>query len=189
MDVRMSAAELALFKSFLGCSQRYLEFGAGGSTCLAASMGKAIISIDSSDEWLANVRAQCALLPGSSQPKLIKVDIGPTGDWGAPIDPMTRDKWPSYYNSVWNEPDSTECDLYLIDGRFRVACFMSTVLSCKPSTIVLVHDFSSRPHYHVIKEVSREVARCEDLSAFQISGDFDRERALSILDTYAYQLH
>ncbi len=189
MKVHMSRAELDLFKSFLTCSERYMEFGAGGSTCLAASMGKRVISTDSSDEWLANVAAECSLLTGAPKPRLIKADIGPTGDWGAPADPATRDKWPSYYTTAWAEPGAAECDLFLIDGRFRVACFMSVILHCPPSAIILVHDFFSRPHYHVVKEVSREIARSEELSAFRASENVDRTRAQAILNAHSYNLH
>jgi hypothetical protein len=188
MDVHMSAAELNLFKSFLACSRRYMEFGTGGSTCLAAAMGKeTIISIDSSDEWLAKVHAECSLMPNLPPPRLINVDIGPTGEWGVPIDPSTRERWPSYYQAVWTaEPESAECDLFLIDGRFRVACFMSVVLRCGPTAIILIHDFFSRPHYHVVKEVCGEIARAEELSAFQVPANIDKERARTILDAHAY---
>jgi hypothetical protein len=182
----MSPAELTLFSSFLTCSSQYMEFGAGGSTCLASSMGNPSISIDSSDEWLTKVAAECALNPNAPQPRLVKADIGPTGDWGWPVDGATRDKWPSYYTTAWAEPDSAKCDLFLIDGRFRVACFMSVILHCRPSAIILIHDFFSRPAYHVVKEICEEVARAEELSAFQAPANVDRGRAQAILDAHAY---
>lgn len=187
MNVHMSPAELSLFKSFLACSDRYLEFGSGGSTCLAAAMGKqTIISVDSSDEWLAKVAAECRKFTDVPAPRLVKVDVGPVGDWGRPLDPSTRDRWPTYYSSVWSDPDSAECDLYLVDGRFRVASFMSIVLRCRPATIIVVHDFASRSGYHVVKEICREVARAEDLSVFQVPTTADTDRARAILDSYAY---
>lgn len=183
----MSAPELALFKSFLACSRRYLEFGAGGSTCLAVSMGKeTIISIDSSEDWLTKVATECALMADLPQPRLIRADIGPTGDWGMPIDPATRDRWPSYYRTVWADPESSGCDLYLIDGRFRVASFMSVVLRCQPSSIILIHDFFSRSPYHVVREVCREIARAEELSAFQIPANIAKADVQAILDAHAY---
>lgn len=187
MNVHMSPAELGLFKSFLACADRYLEFGSGGSTCLAASLAKkAIISVDSSDEWLAKVAAECSSFADAPAPRLVKVDIGPVGDWGKPTDPATRDRWPSYYSNVWSEPESADCDLYLVDGRFRVASFMSVVLRCRPTAIIIVHDFASRSGYHVVKEVCREVARAEDLSVFQIPTAVDTAHARAILEKYAY---
>ena len=125
-------------------------------------------------------------MPEAPRPRLIKVDIGPVGDWGMPIDPSTRDQWPSYYKTVWAEQESSECDLYLIDGRFRVASFMSAVLHCAPSAVLLIHDYFSRPHYHVVKEICREIARTADLSAFQVPVKIDKARAQAILDAHAY---
>jgi hypothetical protein len=82
---RMSDDECRLFKSILTCSMRYLEFGCGGSTYVAASLvQKAIISIDSSSEWLDKVRQVCELRDGLIRPTLVHVDIGPTIEWGQP---------------------------------------------------------------------------------------------------------
>lgn len=187
MDVRMSSAELGLFKSFLACSERYMEFGSGGSTTLAAAMGKkTIISVDSSDAWLTKVADECAQFVDVPPPRLVKADIGPVGEWGLPADPATRDRWPSYYSDVWSDPESAECDLYLVDGRFRVASFMSVVLHCRSPAIIIVHDFASRPGYHVVKEICREIARSEDLSVFQIPVAADTARARAIMEDYAY---
>lgn len=184
----MSAAEAMLFKSFLTCAERYLEFGAGGSTCLAVSMAKTVISVDSSDEWLATVTEECRAMTNIAPPKLIKVDVGPTGDWGVPLDPNTRVRWPSYYTNVWAEPGSADSDLFLIDGRFRVACFIATALRCRLPAIIMMHDFSSRPQYHIVGQICREIARAEDMSAFAIKPDMDRDRARSILAEYAYEV-
>jgi hypothetical protein len=163
-----------------------MEFGAGGSTYLATSLGKAVISVDSSEEWLKKVAAECARVPNQPQPRLFKADIGPTGEWGMPIDSGARNKWPIYYQGVWTGPGSVECDLHLIDGRFRVACFMSVVLRGNANGLILFHDFFSRPHYHIVREVCREIARAGDLSAFQIPAKPDRERAEQILRDRAY---
>ena len=56
MTPRMSAAELGLLASFLRCAQHYYEFGAGGSTCLAASLvAQSVTAVDSSQAWLDEV--------------------------------------------------------------------------------------------------------------------------------------
>jgi hypothetical protein len=161
MTPRMSNAELSLFKSFLRCSTGYVEFGSGGSTCLASEMAKgAITSVDSSKDWQNKVREICPA-------DLVYVDIGPVGEWGYPTDPTTEPSWPAYYETIWDRcPVSFDADLYLVDGRFRVACVMSILLHCRPDAVIMVHDFASRKHYHPIREVAREIAVAEDLSVF-----------------------
>jgi hypothetical protein len=89
MQPRMSQSELALFLSFVRKSERYLEFGTGGSTFVATSHPKTwIISIDSSQPWLAEVSSACS--GNTTKPELIFKDIGSTSDWGYPIDLTTK---------------------------------------------------------------------------------------------------
>ncbi len=188
MNVRMTDAEAALFRSFLECSRTYVEFGAGGSTCLAAATQKdAIISVDSSDEWLEKVRSECASRPNAASMHLVKVDIGPTGDWGVPLDAFTRDRWPDYYTTLWANPVSRSADTVLVDGRFRVACFMATLMNCHPGTTVIIHDYASRPHYHVVREVAHEIARAGDLSVFRFSEKTQMPRVREIMEAHAFE--
>jgi len=165
MQARMSNKELALYMSFLKHSERYIEFGTGGSTVVASEHVKSwIISVDSSQGWLDKVLGACA--GKKTIPEMKFIDIGKTGEWGMPIEPSRIQSWPSYHSSIWNSRTS-EADLYLVDGRFRVACFAQIVLHCRPDAIIGFHDFTSRPHYHRVKEIAREVASAEDMSLFQ----------------------
>jgi hypothetical protein len=162
---RMSAEEAALFLSFIKNSRDYVEFGTGGSTVLASKHVKnSILSVDSSQEWLNQVSCAC----GSSQtkPQLRFVDVGPIGDWGFPTDGSAKSRWPDYHSAIWTVQRSSDADLYLVDGRFRVACFAQTVLHCKPSAIIGIHDFSSRPAYHCVREIAQEIATAGDMSFF-----------------------
>jgi hypothetical protein len=183
----MSSAELVLFKSLARCSDEYLEFGAGGSTCVAASLvGAAVTAIDSSQLWLDRVAQHCSATGARITPSLVHVDVGPTGDLGVPTDPGTRDMWPAYHGAIWTNAAAADADLFLIDGRFRVACFMQTVLHCKAGALILFHDFASRRQYHAVLEVAREVARTEDLSVFQSGNGGIRKRAQELLDRHRF---
>jgi hypothetical protein len=173
MNPCMSNPERALFQSFLRCSDRYLEFGSGGSTCLAANLvTKYVLSTDSSEEWLRDVESYCQTNSVRTMPRLFHSDIGPTCEWGRPAGVDSRDKWPNYHRRIWSEPMSSDCDLYMVDGRFRVACFMQVLLHSRGNALIMMHDFRSRPEYHVIENVAREIASAEDLSVFRpITGD------------------
>ncbi len=187
MHLAMLESEGKLLRSFMRCSSNYLEFGCGGSTCLAVELVKgSVVSIDSSYEWLDKVDLECKRREGVTSPVLHHVDIGPTGDWGYPVDLNTRDMWPNYHQDIWKTDNSRQADMYLVDGRFRVACFMQILFHCRSNPVIGIHDFASREKYHVIKEVAREIATAEDLSIFQQRRDQDYERVRSILATYAY---
>ena len=188
MQARMSEAELGLFVSFAKCSDNYLEFGTGGSTCLAASnVRNSITALDSSAAWIDKVAEYCSDSKLPIAPNLIHVDIGPTGDWGYPTDPTTRHRWSSYHSNIWADANTLDVDLFLIDGRFRVACFVQAVLHAKPNAVILMHDFQSRKQYHVVREIAREVATVEDMSVFLPVGGETRHRAREILQAYEFE--
>jgi hypothetical protein len=162
----MSAEEAALFLSFVRNSRSYVEFGTGGSTVVASRhVQSSILSVDSSREYLDQVKAACA--SSQTKPELIYVDIGPTGEWGFPVDPSMKSRWPDYHSAIWKMPHSATADLYFVDGRFRVACFAQIVLHCNPNAIIGIHDFTSRPKYHCVREIAREVATAGDMSFFR----------------------
>jgi len=182
MQPRMSIEETAIFVSFLRHSCGYVEFGAGGSTVVAsASVKDWAIAIDSSTPWIDKVRAACA--GARLSPEFLHVDIGQVGNWGVPIDPESKPRWETYHSAVWSQAKSAAADFYLIDGRFRVACFAQTVLHCAPDAVIAIHDFESRRHYHVVKDIGREIARAEDLSFF-LPKSHERARAVALLERF-----
>lgn len=163
---RMSDEEAALFLSFVRNSRSYVEFGAGGSTVVASKhVQSSILSVDSSRDWLDQVRTACA--SSRTRPELIFVDIGPTAEWGFPTDSSMKPRWPDYHSAIWKMPHSAAADLYFVDGRFRVACFAQIVLHCNPNAIIGIHDFTSRPKYHCVREIAREIATAGDMSFFR----------------------
>ncbi|MGD0721558.1 MAG: hypothetical protein ABR970_11010, partial [Roseiarcus sp.] len=179
MKVRMNDGEQALFAKHLGKARSFVEFGCGGSTVFAAShVNGPVISLDSSKEWIDQVAAACAKQVGRPQPKLFVVDIGPIGEWGRPVDDRFRERWPLYALTMWQAKAAADADLFLIDGRFRVSCFMETLLRCRPEAVVLIHDFPERKSYHVVREFADEIASCSALYAFQRRSDFAWRQAV-----------
>ncbi len=182
----MTNDEVNLFESFLRKAGSYLEFGAGGSSYVAAQHVKNIISVDSNPIWLAAVSESIETLRNGAQFVPHVVDIGPTGDWGAPVDPSASPKWPAYSLSVWDIPYSRDADLYLIDGRFRVSCFAEVVARAKTGCVIAIHDFENREHYHVLKNLVRYVAVSETLSIFIKDNSADIKAAEQLADKYRY---
>jgi len=183
----MSDVEKELLCSFLRCSSNYLEFGIGGSTVLACSLvKKSVMAVESNPEWLRKVEVYCSNLTTALKPELIHADIGPVVELGYPQNDHLRDHWPRYHDSVWSHKRAIDADLYLIDGRFRVACFIQVLLRARSSAIILIHDFANRPQYHAVREFAREIAATETLSAFQRKVDFEQTRAESCLADHRF---
>lgn len=180
LKIEMSSREIILFKRFLSRAKFYFEFGCGGSTVAACGLvSEKVISVDSSTDWLDRVRAEC--VGKNISPDLRFVDIGPTGEWGAPIDTISREKWPKYSSSV-----VPGADFYFVDGRFRVACFISALIISEKGSYIGIHDFQSRPDYHIVKSLCTEVASEENISIFIKDAYCNVQKALELYDYYKY---
>ena len=187
MPIAMRPDEVALLRSLLACSRSYVEFGAGGSTCLAAqTVAHSVLSIDSSRDWLDKVASVAAKKAYPVQPILSHVDIGVVGDWGYPQDQATRSQWPAYHEAVWSHPAAADADTVMVDGRFRVACFMQVMMRCRADTVAIVHDFGDRPQYADIHQVAREVVRTANLSAFVRRTGVNPATAENLLEQYRF---
>lgn len=164
---QMTAEEVLLFSAFLRATRRYLEFGCGGSTGLAAGLvGESVVSVDSSREWIATVQAECAARAYRVQPRMMHADIGPTGDWGFPTDRGQEASWPAYHGAVWAHVRGEEIDFFFVDGRFRVACAAQIALRCGAHAVFAIHDYASRPQYHVVEGFARRIAGVDELAVF-----------------------
>lgn len=185
MQVLMTSDERALFKSYLSDATRYLEFGAGGSTVLASSICARVASVDSSREWLDRVQAACRERGTEAVVSLMLADIGEVGEWGYPRNSAVRDAWPGYHSTIWSAREVADYDLCLIDGRFRVACAAQAALNMREGTVVLVHDYNTRPVYRAIGTFMQLHATVDDIAAFTIDGG-SREVARRALQEHAF---
>jgi hypothetical protein len=188
MRPAMLDTELALFESVVACSKAYAEFGCGGSTAYAAHLvADSVTSVESSLEWLEKTQTFCMQKKLRVKPHFVHTDIGLTRTLGYPADDSCMGKWPNYHTTIWTSVESlVKADTYLIDGRFRVACFMQAMLHTSVHGIVLMHDYANRPEYHVIAAFARELARADNLSVFQRASHFDEVQAAACLANYAH---
>ncbi len=187
MNIAMKDEEIKLLCSVLDCTKTYVEFGSGGSTCLSASIvEKVVFSVDSSQEWLDKVAYNCQDDTNKAKLRLIYADIGPTVSWGWPENPSQRDRWPNYHEKIWTDPASRDADTYLVDGRFRMACFMQSIIHGRPDSVILIHDFLSRPEYDSVHLVAREIARAGELSAFIRKSDYNTAEVERLLELHRF---
>lgn len=183
MMPRMTGAELVTFQRVLKGVERFLEFGAGGSTALAARSGVTqIVSVESDRTWLDRLAGLPEMAGVAFTP--FHVDIGPIGAWGMPTNPASAPKWPGYHQAVWKTL-SWAPDLVLVDGRFRVACTLATVLNCRPGTPVVIHDFWDRPQYHGVLRYLDTVERVDTLGVFRIKEGIEIRELVADLLEYA----
>lgn len=172
--------EFQLLKKWYATAEFLLEFGAGGSTVLAGAINlPRVVSVDSSEEWLAKLRAAPELQ--TTDFTAYHVDIGKLKDWGHPADRAKAWNWPSYYRRIWDQIGDKRPDVVFVDGRFRVACALMTLLQCPAETTIIIHDFWNRDTYRAILEYVDVVERIDNIGVFRRKVDVDwRGVALSL---------
>ena len=127
-EPHFDSQSVEFFINQLHLCKQYLEYGAGGSTFLAAKLGKDFISIDSDKYFIKALKSKmqkCNIIHTNSQ-VFHYADIGLTNQWGQPVftskTKLRCKKWERYSSIPVGKINYFLPDLILIDGRFRVAC-------------------------------------------------------------------
>lgn len=155
------------FATRLPKARIYLEYGSGGSTIVAAKSRVRFKTVDSDPFFLRAVENKITTEFGSSNGDFIYCNIGMTHLWGIPIfkrlSAGRRNRWKRYALAPWLNHDASFLpDLVLIDGRFRVACALTTIkyLINRVFFEILVDDYAPRAEY-------REIEKYAELSSMQ----------------------
>ena len=160
--IHMPKQETEYFLNKLKSCNEYLEYGSGGSTYFASSIPNLkAYSVESDKDFKNKLEEDIRNNPErKNNPKLYHVDIGKTVSWGHPSKKTFESKkhlFKNYPLSVWNENPDLNPELIFIDGRFRVACFLTILKKIKRKTTVMIDDYKSRIHYHVCSKISKPI--------------------------------
>ena len=182
----MPEAEATHLASHYAAASVILEYGSGGSTVLAAELpGKTVFSVESDAAWLAGLQGWFDANLTPSRPILHHADIGPTKAWGAPATEKHFRRWPRYPNSVWERADFQHPDVVLIDGRFRLACLLTTLLRISRPVVALVDDYIDRPGYHTVETLVAPTRMIGRMAQFDlVPGALPMDRLSWLIDSY-----
>ncbi len=146
----------SLFKEILLGSKAYAEYGCGESTVWVASNTNCkILSVDSSREWISSVEKRVSK---TDSLKAKWIDLGDLGNWGRPVSYVNCFNFKDYTDWIWKQELSP--DVVLVDGRFRVACFLTSLLKSKEGTRIIYDDYTNRPHYHYVENFIKPIQTC-----------------------------
>lgn len=172
-----------LFKKTVKDAKVYAEYGCGSSTIWVAKNCEArIFSVDTSKDWVQHVKRK--LLKNSIQIEITDVDVGELGEWGRPVNYSKRSDFSNYTTSIWNY--NQKPDVVLIDGRFRVSCFLTTLIHAEPGTKVFFDDYTTRPHYHVVEEFIKIHDVCGRQALFIVPQDHEQSKSLLIKEAQKF---
>jgi hypothetical protein len=184
------------FLKMLRDCNSYLEWGAGGSTVVAASLNKKFTSIDSDKFFLESVKTKITATNPSfnTESSLVHMDIGLTYYWGYPLQlskslsHTRRAKYEEYSASPLKKHKKLSPDLILIDGRFRVACALNSALYAiqnQSSCTILVDDYTDRAHYKVIEDAIGKPTLIKRMAIFDKFSAAREENLAVLLQRYS----
>ena len=139
----------ALFKEEVKKVDLYGEYGCGKSTVWVLNNTLAnVIAVDTSKEWVAAVNKD-----NKSNNERLNIHYSNLGDvsgWGRPLSYKKMDSFFEYTDFIWRQKKSPK--LVIVDGRFRVCCFLTSLKFAEEGTKILFDDYANRPHYHFVEK-------------------------------------
>lgn len=137
-----------LFKKEISTIDTYGEYGVGETTIWAYKNTQVnIISVDTSLVWIEKVKSN---IQESKRVDIGWIDLGELKRWGQPISYDKKEFIYDYVKFIWSK--KTKPQLVLIDGRFRVCCFLYSLMQASPGTKIIFDDYAKRPHYHIVED-------------------------------------
>ena len=173
-----------LFKKLLEEAKYYGEYGVGSTTIHALKKEKKIIAVDSSYAWINEVSKSVI---NSRTTDLKYVNLGKVEDWGYPLGYTKKENFKLYRDYIWQKTEKP--DLVMIDGRFRVACFLTSLRYANPKTKIYFDDYLTRPSYHEVEEFEVPIEETTRAAVFMVNGSYDIEKLDYLIDKFEYVLN
>lgn len=189
-EPHMPEAERAAFEGLLNHTGFYMEYGTGGSTVLASQLNVPRIVGVESDERFANALRE-NFATAASDISIIHASFGRVRAWGRPVDveptPQNREKWFRYVTAPWDVAGNALPDLLLIDGRFRVASALYSLLKLPEhaSTKIFFDDYACRPEYWAVTQFMGNPVSVGRAAIFERPRNFDQQKCADLLTKYA----
>lgn len=139
-----SLEELIAFMSFLTKDTIFFETGSGCSSIIANYYAKKVISIEGSKIWYEK-----GIKKGLNNSLIFKDLKSDDNNWSVPGKNSKIEDWKNYFQSYQKEYNA---DVIFIDGRFKIATAMDVFNKIKDDTIILIHEYKSRPSYFILEE-------------------------------------
>ena len=153
----MTNLEIIAFSFFMKKENIYFEFGSGGSTNIVSYYKLKSYSVESDLTWHKKLK------DNKINAIYITVDLKTRNKVGYPGKETKINDWKKYIQSYHREYNA---DIILIDGRFRVACGLDVFQKIRNDTIILIHDYPKRKHYHILENYYLKIKTWDSLVAF-----------------------
>ena len=144
MNPLMDTREINLIISKLRVTDTMLEYGSGGSTTTFSKYVSKYYSIEHVEDWYNKVNTEL------TNHKFIDVNYNLVKPDSPRTIPTKYEEFKSYIEYPKNF--NTKFDKVLIDGRGRQYCAEFIIPYLHKDSIVFIHDYFTRPQYHLVQE-------------------------------------
>ena len=146
-----------LFKDEIKKVDVYGEYGCGKSTkWVLNNTAIDVIAVDTSSEWVGAVKKDNQR--NNERLNIHYSNLGDVGGWGYPLSYEKKERFSDYTDYIWRQKNNPQ--LVLVDGRFRVCCFLTSLKYAEEGTKIIFDDYINRPHYHYIEKYVRRKKQC-----------------------------
>jgi len=174
-----------IFKKLIKKSKVYLEYGSGKSTLWTLkNTNTKVYSIETDKEWYKKILENTNKETKKIDIKL--VDIGPVINWGRPINYNYYKNFNDYTDFYWKK--NIQPDLVLIDGRFRVCSFLTSLKFAQEGTFILFDDYIERGIYHIVESFIKKYDQNLEQALFKVppKSEIDYERLEEMINNFRF---
>ena len=164
---KLFRGEDELFKNEAVKCTKMIEWGVGASTrWVLENTNAKLYSIENDPDWVRKVQENIQN-KDIDRWQVTIVDLGHLKKWGYPKSLKNIEHF--RYYSQFDFGIHGQCDLALIDGRFRVACFLNLAINCTIPMTVLFDDYLPREQYHIVENFFPVDETCGSMACFKLT--------------------
>lgn len=176
--------ERLFFILILRTSKKYLEFGMGGSTLLAfktLSIEK-IVSVEHNFDWFKNISNFDGINNQIGKRIFLNfINLGKLKN-NYPLKENINN-FSIYSNQIFQKYEN-DYDFVFIDGIFRVASALQTILNCQNDVKIMLHDMNYNLKYHILYKYLEVVYSIDTMVLFCIKKNINIEEVKKDYEIY-----
>lgn len=172
----------SLFRTCSRSSSYYAEWGSGLSTFYVAKQAhnRKVVTVETDLNW--SQRVSSVEFPSTEKIDLKYIDLGPVRNWGRPESYEKIENVWNYSSAPFSNGYSP--DLLLIDGRFRVHCFLESLLKARNGTKIIFDDYTNRPWYHIVEDFAAPIETIGRQALFSVNTKISRRKKIRQLSKH-----
>lgn len=147
-----------------------------------------IFSVESDLFWINNLKSNYLINKSVENGRLHLqyIDIGNVEEWGFPINDDKIEDFYKYSSDIFNIVIKDKVDTVFIDGRFRVACTLKSIIELHNDPTIIIHDFINRNGYHIVLKYLDIIDSVNTLYIFKVKKNININDVITDYDKYKY---